>query len=551
MSAGLPMQRARVGVVALGGGLGLAGLAAAATTVTGNGAGASAALAMAAAANVAMGAIAYAAMGRAQGHSRRLAQDNAQLARAKAVAESASFAKSRYLADISHDIRSPLNAIYGYAQLVERAGSAQEVPQEAASVIRRCTEHINAMVEGLLDIAQVENGVLRIKTETVDFESFLEQIVRMVRPAASSKGLAFVYAPQGRLPGHVRMDQGRLRQILLNLLFNAVKYSDSGSVTLAVRYSNQIATFEVRDTGPGIAPQDQAEIFEAFRRGSDAATDKQAGAGLGLSIARTLAEILGGQLDLVESTKAGTVFRLALMLGETNDTSAGAPASAKRRIVGYEGPSRRVLVVDDEAENRDLMARLLRPLGFDVLVASGGEAALALCEAYVFDLAVLDISMAGMSGWQVAAALRQRWGDGVRILMLSGNAQEFHKPALGPDLAAVGFEPAHDRFLLKPVAYDALVEALGSLAGLVWRREGEDEADEAEPEIHDGALDVVAQGHIERLQELLRIGYVRGIEAEIRLLAEAAPAAKALTGELYACLDRFDLAAMARILERY
>ena len=467
----------------------------------------------------------------------------AELRRAREVAESASFAKSRYLADVSHDIRSPLNAIYGYAQLVERADDAGAA--EAAGVIRRCAEHINTMVEALLDIAQVENGVLRVKTEVVNLDAFLDQILRMVRPAASAKGLGFAYAPQGRLPGQVRMDQGRLRQVLLNLLMNAVKYTEEGQVTLSVRHSGQIASFEVRDTGPGIRPEDQAAIFEAFKRGSAVdPQEAQPGAGLGLSISRTLTQIMGGELELVETGPQGTCFRLTLMLGEVAQTVATAPKP--RRITGYRGSRRRVLIIDDEAEQRDLLTRLLGPLGFDITTAASGAAALDLCDMGRFDIAISDISMPGMNGWQTAAALRARMGDGIRILMLSANAQEFHRPEQGPELAEA--PPAHDRFLVKPVAFAALLDTLGEMAGLAWVRE------DAESEPHTAVpaeLGEAALVHVEKLRELLRIGYVRGIESEIRELALVAPEAKGLTDDLFACLDRFDIAGMARLLEPF
>ncbi|KAG5732490.1 hypothetical protein E4T56_gene6224, partial [Termitomyces sp. T112] len=231
--------------------------------------------------------------------------------KARQTAETANEAKSRYLAN---------------AQLVERNGGAGA--QEAATVIRRCSEHITSLVEALLDISQVEVGVIRVKPEPVRLDQFIEQLIRMVCPAASAKGLEFHYETSGRLPAVVRMDQSRLKQVLLNLLLNAVKYTDEGSVTLFLRYSGQVATFEVRDTGPGIREEDQRAIFEPFERGGNDALHARPGVGLGLAIARAIMGILGGQLELADTSDEGTCFRLTIMLGEVAQTT-GQPAKPR------------------------------------------------------------------------------------------------------------------------------------------------------------------------------------------------------------------------------
>jgi signal transduction histidine kinase len=463
----------------------------------------------------------------------------AGLERAVAVAETANLAKSRYLANVSHEIRSPLNAIYGYAQLVERDGVGA---QEAARVIRRCSEHLTSLVEGLLDIAQVENGILRVRIEEVHLEPFIEQIVAMMRPAAAAKGLDFVYEPPAWLPGLVRMDQSRFRQVLINLLSNAIKFTDHGRVTLRVGYSGQTATFEIIDTGPGIAATDQERIFAAFERGEDADLQRHPGAGLGLVISRAIVDILGGKLELESTPGTGSCFRVTLMLGEVAGTLM--PKAQQTRISGYEGRPRSILIVEDDFEQRAFIDRLLREIGFAVVAAPSGEAALELSAETGFDLAILDISLPGMSGWDVAMHLRERIGQDIRIIMLSANVQELHRP---------GFRsPAHDHFLVKPIGFEALTRAIGGLLDLRWQYEG-DESDARSVTVAESSrcrLPDAALPHVGRIRELLRIGHVRGIEAEIRKLAEAAPQANTLADQLYLCLDQFDLAGLERTLER-
>jgi CheY-like chemotaxis protein len=232
-----------------------------------------------------------------------------------------------------------------------------------------------------------------------------------------------------------------------------------------------------------------------------------------------------------------------MMLGEVAGTLE--QASAPARLAGYEGRRRSILVVDDEAEQRSVLERLLGKLGFAVSAVPNGETALALAGMRQFDLAVLDISMPGLSGWETALGLRETAGQDLRILMLSANVGEFHRPEF--------HSPVHDFFLSKPVDFSALTEAIGGLLELTWKLEPGPEEPAlplaAAADAPAGPLGARAEEHVERLRELLRIGYVRGIEAEIRQLGATGAAAAPLVARLFDCLDRFDLAAMRRVLE--
>lgn len=454
----------------------------------------------------------------------------------KRVIEAENASKIRYLANVSHELRSPLNAIYGYAQLIERG--AQVSPQEAAGVIRRSAEHLTGLVEGLLDFSQLEAGVLRVKQDTVDPAAFLDQIVSMMRPAATSKGLEFRYAPAANLPGFVRIDQNRLRQVLINVLSNAIKFTAQGWVGLSVRYSGSVAVFEVRDSGPGIRAEDQERIFDPFEHGEAQAVAERAGIGLGLPIASAITEILGGKLELESAPGQGSCFRIRLYMG-------AVPGMVPRvaqvpRMAGYEGPERRVLVVDDDAAQLSFVEGLLHSLGFAVTACTSGEAALAEAERHAFDLAVLDLRMPGLSGWETARRLRGMLGAELRVIILSANVAEFHKPETD--------DPTHDLFLMKPVRLSRLTEAIGGLLGLTWKVDLPADVPPLPAAIAGRGGDT-ARHHIERLRELLRTGHVRAIEREIGQLAEAAPECGALVADLQAGLHRFDLAAMLRRLE--
>ena len=467
-----------------------------------------------------------------------LAQLSAKLEtalRATEAAEIANLAKARYLANVSHEIRSPLNAIYGYAQLVEQKADVR--PQDAARVIRRCAEHMTGLVESLLDISRLENGLLRVRSEIVRLPDFLDQIVWMMRPAAEAKGLTFIHEPPARLPEFVRTDPSRLRQALLNLIGNAVKFTDEGSVTLRIAYRGQVATLEIEDTGPGIAPEDQQRIFEPYEQAGGQA---RPGVGLGLPITKAIIEILGGKLELESEPGRGSCFRITLMLSEP--ANALAPDAPQRRIVGHEGPQRSILLVDDDPDQRDFLERFLTACGFEVVALPNGETAVALCASRRFDLTVLDISLPGISGWETAARIRESLGQEIVIVMASANAQEFHRPEY--------HQPTHDHFLVKPYRLDKMAEAIAALLRLSWKWEATADPAQGDGPAPPAGLSPAATTHVERLRERIQIGHVRGIEAEIALLAEAAPGHGRLVSALYAALDEFDLAGMAKLLEQ-
>ncbi len=464
------------------------------------------------------------------------------LQREKVSAEAANAAKSRYLANVSHEIRSPLNAIYGYAQLLERGSPIDTV--EAARVIRRSAEHLADLVEGLLDISLVENGVMRVSSDTVRLPAFIDQVARMFHPAAATKGLTFRTEIVGPLPDFVRTDQKRLRQALINLIANAIKYTQRGEVVLAVHYRAQIATFEVRDTGPGIPAEAQERIFAPFDRGVEGAHG--GGIGLGLPITRAIVQILGGALELDSVPGQGSVFRVRVMLGQVagpRDAVGDAAGTARRIATGYRGPRRSILAADDDPRQLAFVRQVLGDLGFDVVAAADGEIALAMARARRFDLALLDIAMPGWSGWQTADALRELGGPDLRIVMLSANAHERHGRA-GP--------AAHDRFVVKPVDIDTLTDTIGELLDLRWTF-APDDAPAATavpvPIITDG-LPQSAQPLVNALRESIRIGHVRGIEAGIRAVEAEVGKDYPLVPRLYDCLDRFDLAGLTRLLEQ-
>ncbi len=459
----------------------------------------------------------------------------AQLRAAKEAAEAANEAKTRFLASIAHEIRSPLNAIYGYAQLIERGEGKDALG--AARVIRRSAEHLANLVEGLLDIAQVEGGSLKLAREAIRFPEFLDQVIDMLQLQAQSKGLALVLERPANLPEFVHADPKRLRQVLINLIANAIKFTDAGTVTLNVAYRNELATFTVIDTGLGIAPEDAERIFAPFERVGGAAGERP-GVGLGLAITQALVHIMGGEIRVESVAGEGSRFTVRLMLSQPL-TPPSEPAPEAGAITGYLGRERWVLLIDDDAAHLAMVRGLLEPLGFQVHTASDGESALALAAQVQPDLVLCDVALAGENGWDIAAQLRRRHGAALKIVMLSGEG------ALS--VVAPAASPANDTFVMKPFDFADLLDVIAAQLGLEWLRAAGAPRAVADAGLPPLPLTIAPQAaaHCAAIERLVRIGHVRGIEAEINALAALAPEAGPVAERMRAALDSFDLKALA------
>jgi signal transduction histidine kinase len=461
---------------------------------------------------------------------------DAALQRAKEVAEAANLAKTRYILGLSHEIRTPLNSIFGYAQLLERGAPGPS--DKAVRVIRRSAEHLSNLIDGLLDVSKIENGMLRLNRDTVQLPDFLDQLVDMFRLQAMAKGLDFHYQRPPDLPVHVHTDQKRLRQILINLLSNAIKYTEHGSVSLTVRYRSPSAEIEIADTGPGIAPADLERIFEPFERGSGQSIRAVPGTGLGLTITKLLTQIMGGEVQVQSSSAAGSTFVVRLVLGEVRH--ATPPPRPARHICDYVGPRRKILLADDDPLHLELVQNLLRPLGFTVFIARDGKTCVQLAEQCQPDLAMIDLSLPDISGWEVAQQLRAMVGlEQLKLMIVSANAHEY-SPGAGAH---------HDSFVTKPIELTALLEQVGLLLDLKWiDRPERGGLVEQEAPITRSASDR-SRHHLDDLYRLGSIGHVRGIEAKLRELELEDPSNEAVAAHLRALVSNFDLKRYMNVLE--
>jgi signal transduction histidine kinase/CheY-like chemotaxis protein/purine-cytosine permease-like protein len=458
---------------------------------------------------------------------------DAALEKAKAVAESANTAKSRYIVGVIHEIRAPLNAIFGYAQLLERGSTLR--PEDAVRTIRRSAEHLSNLVDGLLDISQIETGSLQLHRDRVNFPEFLDQIADMFRLAAAAKGIGF-FDERPEKPQFIHTDEKRLRQILINLLSNAIKYTDRGSATMRLKLRGQVAEFAVIDTGHGIRPEDIETIFEPFERGHMAAANAVPGTGLGLTISKLLTQILGGEISVESTPGQGSIFRVRMLLSEAQGARLAAP---ERPITGYAGTRLRILVADDDPDHVEFLCEILRPLGFILFTAKDGASCLTLAEDVSPDLVILDIAMPGMSGIEAAGKLRSKMPY-QKIMFLSGN---FHD---APRLMNTEPKQDYDAFLAKPTDVRALLEKLRVLLDISWIYDAPKPAARTATPV---AMARPSAQHLVDLLRLGRIGYVRGIESKLTEIEAAEPEAREFCAYLRELLRGFELGRYMDCLE--
>jgi signal transduction histidine kinase/CheY-like chemotaxis protein/purine-cytosine permease-like protein len=468
---------------------------------------------------------------------------DAELQNAKLVADRANQAKSRYITGVSHELRTPLNSILGYAQILEYDLSIPPHRRDALSVIRRSGEHLVSLIDGLLDIAKIESGKLTLDTAELRFPEFVTQIAGMFRMQARGKGIEFHYEEQGKVPAVVRADKKRLSQILINILGNAVKFTERGSVNLRLRWRGGTAVFEVQDTGAGIDPHDLERIFLPFERGSASASGAESGTGLGLTIAKMLTNLMGGELSVRSETGVGSVFEIRLFLPEVHAPRMVA-ALPSLDLSGYAGPRKRVLVVDNEAVDRRFLLNLLQPLGFEVTEAASGIEALQLVPHIQPDLILLDIGMPGINGWETARLLRANFTVHTPILVISADAfeQDYDQ--------GVGIQ-ARD-FIVKPVSVPLLLARIRDKLDLVWIARGN--SVDLPPVAEQQPGEVVAMPplpavHLQELRDLGALGHVRGILDKLDEIDRLDARFSQFTARLRSNIKAFQLSEYMREIE--
>jgi PAS domain S-box-containing protein len=462
----------------------------------------------------------------------------AALREAKEAAEAASRAKSEFLANMSHELRTPLNSVLGYAQILKSQENLSPRQLRALNIIEQSGEHLLGLIDDVLDLAKIEAKTLELQPIGFELPRLLDGIIGIVSSKAEAKGLRFRSHISPAIPQTVQGDARRLRQVLLNLLDNAIKYTHAGSITLTVYPADNALRFEVQDTGIGIAPEHLSSIFHIFHQVPDH-DGFQEGAGLGLAISQRLVALMGGELQVTSTPGQGSHFWFDLVL----PAAAAGPDQAPhfgRRVNAVQGAGRRVLIADDREDNRSVLRDMLAPSGFEILEAANGEAGLALARAQKPDLILVDLKMPVMDGRAMIRQVRATPELArVPIIAISASAFNYNRE----ECIAAG---AND-FLPKPFRLDRLLNLVAQYLGLALVFA----ADEGEPKTTHTPLESLqalpAEIHT-LLLDLARRGDIRGLREQAERLERGDPRYAALGMRLRTLAERFQVRAICELL---
>ncbi len=387
----------------------------------------------------------------------------AERKRAEALAE-LDRAKSQFLANMSHELRTPLNGILGYAQILKKGKTLSDQQKNGLGIIHQCGEHLLNLINEVLDISKIEARKMELYPKAIHFPEFLEGVAEICRIRAEQKGIELIYETLTPLPKAIQADEKRLRQVLINLLGNAVKFTEKGMITFKVGYQQEKFRFQVEDTGIGIAQEELEEIFLPFQQAGEKSRETE-GTGLGLTISRQLVELMGSSLQVKSIVGEGSIFWFDLDLDEVEQWDNDAN-NWERDIIGFKGNKRKVLVVDDKWANRSVLVNLLEPLGFEVVEAVNGLDALNKASEMKPDVIFMDLVMPVMDGFEATRRLRISPDlANIVVIAISASVFDFNQQQ-SQDVGC-------DSFLPKPFREADLLEKLRVHLRLEWIYEKE------------------------------------------------------------------------------
>ena len=460
---------------------------------------------------------------------------------ARLAAESANQAKSRFLANMSHELRTPLNGILGYTQILSRDRTLPIKVHEAIDIIHSSGEHLLTLINDILDLSKIEEDKMELAPSEFRLQGLLDMIAGIISVRAQQKEINFEYDLLSSLPTAVVADERRLRQVLLNILGNAVKFTPSGTVKFRIGQHADRIRFEVEDSGVGIAPENLTTIFEPFRQTGDRQVQVD-GTGLGLAISSRIVRMMGSRLEVRSQLGVGSRFwfDLDLISAEWNEIPS---ATSGRNVTGYNGDRCRVLITDDSIENRTVLRDLLTPLGFIVQETENGQQAVEATPTFKPHLILMDLVMPVMDGFEATAAIRElNLGYKPTIVAVSASVFDVTKE----QCQSAGC----DDYLVKPFNLEHLLDTIEGLTHIHWLYEHADEYSNEEQVPADSEIISPPIEQLSQLHALIMMGDMDALQAEARSIAELAPQYAAFVDAITMLAHDFKLDELQNLIEQ-